>query len=168
MRIFHGWAVAVSGEPARGVAEICDGIVAWRAIRMRLATPMFATLLAEAHRVTGDVDEALRALEDVDPLVDRTGHRAFEPARLHLRGELLCADSCDRAEPALLHALQTAREQGCRAIELRAATSLARLWAEAGERHKAHDLLASVYEWFTEGFDTRDLKEAKALLDQLT
>ena len=101
---------------------------------------------------------------------DETGERWFEAELHRLRGEAaagVAADAPTEAEACFRQALAVAREQGAKLWELRAATSLARLWAEQGERAEAHDLLAPVYGWFTEGFDTADLKEAKALLEEL-
>jgi predicted ATPase len=102
--------------------------------------------------------------------VDRLEERWFEAHLLRLRGEALLAISPERAteaEACYEHALAVARDQGARLWELRAATSLARLWAEQGKLARANDLLAPVYGWFTEGFDTADLKDAKALLEEL-
>jgi predicted ATPase len=102
--------------------------------------------------------------------VDRLEERWFEAHLLRLKGEALLAISPERAaetEACYEHALAVARDQGARLWELRAATSLARLWRDQGRRAKARDLLTPVYGWFTEGFDTADLNEAKALLDEL-
>jgi predicted ATPase len=132
--------------------------------------PYFCTLLAQAHAAAGQIDAALEALEQADGLVARTDHGAFEAMRGHQRGELLLRASAGRraqAERQFLRCLELARAQGCRTIQLRAATSLARLRAEQGRRAEAHDLLAPIYGWFTEGFDTPDLQAAKALLDRL-
>jgi predicted ATPase len=103
-------------------------------------------------------------------LVDTTGERWYESEIYRLKGELLlqqASDNATEAESCFRHALGIARTQQAKSFELRTATSLARLWQSQGKRQEAHDLLASVYGWFTEGFDTADLQEAKALLDEL-
>ena len=103
-------------------------------------------------------------------LVDITGQRWYEAELYRLQGALLLQRSSDNhteAETCFHHALEIARTQQAKSFELRAATSLARLWQQQGKRQEAHDLLAPVYGWFTEGFDTADLKDAKALLDEL-
>ncbi len=104
-------------------------------------------------------------------LVDTTGKRWYEPELYRLKGALLLQQSLDNqaeAETCFHHALEIARTQQAKSFELRAATSLSKLWLQQGKRQEAHDLLAPVYNWFTEGFDTADLQEAKALLGALT
>jgi predicted ATPase len=101
---------------------------------------------------------------------DNTGECCYEAELHRLKGELRLQQSSDNhpeAESCFHHALDIARTQQAKSLELRAATSLARLWQQQGKRQEAHDLLAPVYGWFTEGFDTADLQEAKALLDAL-
>jgi predicted ATPase len=103
-------------------------------------------------------------------LVDTTGERWYEPELHRLKGQLLLQQSSDNStevENCFHHALEIARNQQAKSFELRAATSLARLWQQQGKRQEAHDLLTPVYNWFTEGFDTADLQEAKAMLDAL-
>ena len=103
-------------------------------------------------------------------LMDTTGERWYEPELHHLQGELLLQQSSDNhpeAASCFQQAIRIAQHQQAKSWELRAATSLARLWQQQGKRQEAHDLLAPVYGWFTEGFDTADLQEAKALLDEL-
>jgi predicted ATPase len=102
--------------------------------------------------------------------VDTTGERWYEPELYRLKGALLLQQAADHhaeAERCFHHALESARSQQAKSFDLRTATSLARLWQQQGKRQEAHDLLASVYHWFTEGFDTADLIEAKVLLDEL-
>jgi predicted ATPase len=102
--------------------------------------------------------------------VDTTGERWYEPELYRLKGELLLQQSSDNqveAQTCFHHALTIARDQQAKSFELRTATSLARLWQQQGKRQEAHALLAPVYQWFTEGFDTADLQDAKALLDAL-
>jgi predicted ATPase len=127
-------------------------------------------LLAGLHLSTKNSGEALQALEEALARVDRLEERWFEPDLWRLKGEALVALSPERAaeaEACYQQALTVARHQDARLWELRAAMSLARLWRDQHKRAEAHDLLAPVYGWFTEGFDTADLKDAKALLGEL-
>ena len=118
----------------------------------------------------GQVEQALRCVEEAIAVMDLTNERWFEAEVHRTAGEIavLLSDSdAAKAEAFFDHALSIARQQQAKSWELRAAISMARLWRDQGKRNKARDLLAPVYGWFTEGFDTRDLKEAKALLDEL-
>ena len=125
-------------------------------------------LLVQALAACGRHDEGLAALRQATALVEETGERYVEAEIHRLEGNLLLAtDDTAAAEACYLRALAVARAQEARSLELRAACDLARLWAECGDRARAAELLAPVYGWFTEGFDTADLKEAKALLDGL-
>jgi predicted ATPase len=115
-------------------------------------------------------ETGLTALAEALTLVDTTGERVWEPELYRLKGALLLQQSSDNhteAEACFQQAITIAQSQQAKSFELRAATSLARLWQQQGKRQEAHALLAPVYEWFTEGFDTADLKDAKALLDEL-
>ena len=121
-------------------------------------------LLADSYRRAGRLNEGLAALDELERLIEATHVRHHE-ALLHLiRGDLLIG--LDEL-PAVRASFQKATRQSAKLYELRAATSLARLWRDQGKRNEARDLLAPIYGWFTEGFDTPDLKEAKALLDEL-
>jgi predicted ATPase len=115
----------------------------------------------------GERDAAESLISDALEEIARTGSRYFEAEIHRIRGELLWPSDHDVAAGCFEQALQIARDQGSKLLELRAVTSLARLRRDQGERQKAHDLLAPIYDWFTEGFDTADLKEAAALLDEL-
>ena len=132
------------------------------------------TLQAEAYAEDGQAREGLRMLEEAFTLVDATAERLWEAEMYRLKGKLLQrAESGERCagltpEACFLKALEVARRQQAKSLELRAATSLARLWQQQGKRQDAYELLAPVYGWFTEGFDTADLIDAKALLDELT
>ena len=169
--ILHGWAVAAGGATATGIAQLREGLAAGEAIGVRQHTPSFLGLLAETlHRCR----ESRRGAEAA-----RRGIGAGAPARGALvRGGAAAAEGrgaagfarptdLAEAEACYRQALDVARGQSARLWELRAATSLARLWRDQGKRAEARDLLAPVYDWFTEGFDTADLKDAKALLDEL-
>ena len=125
-------------------------------------------ILAEAHLRAGQLDDALGTLDRAAETAAATGECHYQAELHRLRGVIVAATG-ESAEAALwLHrAIDTARSQQAKSLELRAATSLARLWADQGKRAEAYDLLAPVYGWFTEGFDTADLQDAKALLDEL-
>jgi predicted ATPase len=139
-----------------------QAIAARQAMAIGLQLPYYLGLVAAVHLVAGDPTEALARLDDAATALHSRDERWFDPELHRLRGEALlrCGDSNPAAvEECYLNAITVARAQGARWWELRA------LWADRGERQEAHDLLAPVHGWFTEGFDTRDLKQAKALLD---
>jgi predicted ATPase len=170
-RILQGWTDAQKGEAATGIARIRDGLAATEATGTRISTPFHLTLLAEALAYAEKMDEALATLDDALATAVASGVRGSDAEIHRLRGELtarLPYSDPAKAEDLFRTALAIAREQGTRGYELRAATSLARLWGEQGRRGEARDLLAPVYSSFTEGFDTSDLKDAKRLLDELT
>ncbi len=169
-RVLQGWTDAQKGEATTGIARIRDGMAAFEATGARLATPLFLALLAKALAFAGKIEEGLAALDDALAQAAVSGVRGWDAEIHRLRGELtgrLPYPDPAKAEDSFRTALAIAREQGTRGYELRAAMSLARLLREEGRRTEAHDLLAPVYSSFTEGFDTPDLKETKALLDEL-
>jgi predicted ATPase len=152
--------------------ELTAFATVWPLTRRRAPayTPYYLTLLAEALALAGKIEEGLAALDDALATAAVSGARGWSAEIHRLRGELTARLPCPdpaKAEDSFRTALAIAREQGTRGYELRAATSLARLWAEQGRRTEARELLAPLYGWFTEGFDTQDLKEAKALLEEL-
>jgi predicted ATPase len=168
--LMRGWALAQQGQAKEGIEQITQGLMTYRATGAELWRPYFLALLAEAHGTLGEPEEGLTVLTEALTLTETTGGRWCEPELYRLQGELLLQCSSDNqgeAEIGFYHAMTIARSQQAKSFELRAATSLARLWQQQGKRQEAHDLLASVYNWFTEGFDTADLKDAKALLDEL-
>ena len=169
-RILQGWADAQRGEATTEIALIRDGMAALEATGARLHTPLHRTLLAEALALAGKIEEGLATLDDALAKAAISGQRGWDAEIHRLRGELtarLPYPDPAKTEDSFRTALAITREQGTRGYELRAATSLARLWREQGRRGEARDLLAPLYASFTEGFDTADLKDAKALLDQL-
>jgi predicted ATPase len=153
--------------------ELSTSATVWRRPKRpaaRVHTPFYLTLLAEALAFAGKIEEGLATLDDALAQAAVSGERGWDAEIHRLRGELTARLPCPdpaKAEESFRTALAIAREQGTRGYELRAATSLARLWGEKGRLGEARDLLAPVYDSFTEGFDTADLKEAKALLDEL-
>jgi predicted ATPase len=168
--IVHGWVLAQQGQAQEGIEQIHQGLTAWRATGAEIARPYHLALLAEAYGAMGQPEAALVVLVEALTLVDNTGERLYESELYRLKGELLlqqAADNQAEAENCFHHALDIARNQQAKSFELRVATSLARLWQQQGKRQEAHDLLAPVYHWFAEGFDTADLQDAKALLDEL-
>src|SRR5215213_4153515 len=168
--VVRGWALADGGRVEEGIAVMRRGLADYRATGAETWSPYFLGLLAEAHGRGGQAAAGLRLAADALDRVERTGVRWIEAELHRLRGELLLtvpeADQPE-VETCFVRALTVAREQGARLWELRAATSLARLWRDQGRRAEAHDLLAPIHDWFTEGFDTPDLQDAKALLDEL-
>jgi predicted ATPase len=168
--ILRGWAWAHQGRVKEGIEEIQQGLRAFQATGAETARPYYLALLAEAQGTRGEPETGLTVLAEALTLADTTGERWYEPELYRLKGALLLQQSSDNhleAESCFHHALEVARAQQAKSFELRTATSLARLWQQQGKRQEAHDLLAPVYHWFTEGFDTADLQEAKALLEEL-
>src|SRR5262249_9058225 len=165
----RGWALAQqAGQAKEGIKQLNQGLIAWRAIGSEANRSYFLALLAEAHWTLGEPEAGLTVLTEALAFVETTGERWYEPELYRLQGELLLQLSSDNqadAETCFHHALEITRNQQAKSLELRAATSLARLWQQQGQRAEAYDLLAPVYGWFTEGFDTADLQEARALLD---
>jgi class 3 adenylate cyclase/tetratricopeptide (TPR) repeat protein len=169
-RIHRGWAVARLGEGEQGVAEMQQGVAEAARIGTGWGAPKVLAMYAEAFWTVGRHDKALGALETGVALAEQQAEYRWNAELRRLRGEILLDQGEGRAEEAegLFHeALEIARRQEAKGWELRAATSLARLWQRQGKRAEARDLLQPVYAWFTEGFDTQDLKDAKALLAEL-
>jgi len=134
----------------------------------------YLVLLAEAYGKVGQVEDGLAALAEALTMVDKTVERVYEAELYRLKGELTLQFSIqslesrvEEAAACFLKAIEIARKQQAKSLELRAVMSLSRLWQRQGRRQEAHALLAEIYNWFTEGFDTKDLQEAKALLDEL-
>jgi predicted ATPase len=166
----RGWAMAERGRNEEGIAHIEEGLAALRAGGAEVWRPHLLCLLAEAYTQTGRIDEGLRALTEAHVSADEYENRAFEAETHRLKGELLLKkddSNIPEAQNCFQRAVEIARKQSAKSLELRATMSLARLLAKQGERDEARAMLADIYNWFTEGFDTADLKEAKALLDQL-
>jgi predicted ATPase len=168
--MLRGWALAQQGRPKEGIEQMHQSLTAWRATGAETIRPYWLAILAEAYGTLGEPGAGLTALAEALTLVDSTGERLYEAELYRLKGALLLQQSLDNqaeAESCFAQAIAIAQNQQAKSLELRAATTLARLWQQQGKRQEAHDLLAPIYNWFTEGFDTADLKDAKALLEEL-
>ena len=167
-RILRGWALANEGESDTGIEEMRCGLNEWRATGPRVRYVYHLALLADAYRQTAERAHGLRAVEEALTVASETGERFWEPELYRLKGELLLLstrEAMNEAQACCDRAIELARTRGAKSLELRAATSLARLWQSQGKLAEACDLLAPVYDWFTEGFDTADLKDAKTVLE---
>jgi predicted ATPase len=176
--IMRGWAVAAQGGAPRGgqgqgddgISQIQQGLAAWRATGAEGVRPYYLPLQAEASAQMGQVEAALTLLAEALAVANDTGERRWEAELHRLKGEVLLAHAAEQhaeADICFRQALEIARRQQAKSLELRAAMSLSRLWKQQGKRPEAYALLAPIYGWFTEGFDTADLQEAKALLETL-
>jgi predicted ATPase len=169
--IMRGWALAMQGQGAEGLTQLCQGLDAYRATGTEFYRPHFLSMLAEVHCIMGQPEAGLTVLSEALTLVETTGERYYAAELHRLKGESFlqhAAPEVSHAETCFQQALDIARRQQAKSLELRAAMSLARLWQQQGKRQEARALLAEVYHWFTEGFDTADLQEAKALLQAVS
>jgi predicted ATPase len=168
--IMQGWALAHQGQTQEGLAQIQQGLTAWRDTGAETLRPYFLALLAEAYGAMGQPETGMIALTEALVLVEKTGERWYEPESYRLKGALLLQRSTDHhaeAQVCFQQAIAVADGQQAKSWELRAAMSLSRLWQRQGQCAAARELLAPIYGWFTEGFDTADLQEAKVLLTEL-
>ena len=166
--IHRGWVKAKNGDVVEGISLLRSGLATYRANGSELLMPHHTALLARAYDIAGQVEEALTALDEALQITDMTGERWVAAELNRHKGQLLLLQGhSDAAEELYRNALTIAVEQEAKLWELRAAMSLARLWRDQGRSAEACDLLAPVYGWFTEGFDTSDLKQAKTLLESL-
>jgi predicted ATPase len=158
------------GYLEHNLPQIQEAVTTRKAIVVRLAGLFEIALLAEAYGAANRIEDGLSVLTEAIDCGQRTGEGFHLPELHRLKGALLLQQSSDNyteAEICFHQALGVARHQQAKSLELRAAMSLARLWQQQGKQVEAHELLAPIYHWFTEGFDTADLQEAKALLDAL-
>ena len=168
--ILRGWARAVQGQTTEGIAEMRQGIAAWRAIGASVVLSTYLATLAEVYGHIGQLGDAQQLLSEAQTLVHTTGERYWAAEVSRLQGDVLLqarGGQTREAAECYHQALDIARRQQAKSLELRAAMSLARLWQQQGKQAEARALLAPLYGWFTEGFDTADLQEAKALLEAL-
>ena len=169
--VLQGWCLAQQSH-GEGLAELEYGLNAWRKTGARLGVTYFLALEAEAHEALGQFDDARVCVAEAHTLVHRTGQRWWLPELSRLEGGLLLVPDGNRqqedeAEACFHHAIEVAREQEAKMLELRAAVSLSRLWQRQGKGDDAEALLGEISHWFTEGFTTADLQEANALLKEL-
>jgi predicted ATPase len=178
-RLLHGWALMAQGQAEEGLEQMRQSLTAYEATGAAIWRPYFLALLAEGYTKVGAADEGLRVLAEALAAAQHTSERVWEAELYRLKGELLQVRHpqsapgsgmayAAEAEACFQQALDVARRQQAKSLELRAAMSLSRLWQQQGKRQEAYDLLVPVYGWFTEGFDTADLQEAKALLGVLS
>jgi predicted ATPase len=177
-QVLQGWSLAESGQSSAGIAQMCESLGTWQAIGAEIALPYALALLTAAYGKSGQPDAALATLTAALAAAQRTGERFYEAELHRLQGQL-CLQTAIRdsvsgvstqdamAEACFQQALAVARQQQTKSLELRAAASLARLWQQQGKHAEARALLTPICGWFTEGFDTPDLQEARALLDKL-
>jgi predicted ATPase/DNA-binding winged helix-turn-helix (wHTH) protein len=186
--IVHGWALAVQGQAEDGVRQMREGMAAVRSTGTEIGHSRYLAVLAEVYGELGQTDDGLSLLHEAMKEVERTGERFYEAELYRLKGALTLRSKVQGpkskvqspkspipgtqaeadAERCFHQAIDVARRQQAKSLELRAVASLSRLWQSQGQRKKARRALATVCDWFTEGFDTSDLRGAKALLDELT
>ena len=170
MHIDTRLSFALTDKASNAIQTINAGIAACRSTGASVLTPLSLSYLSKAYAELGQFDDAWRCIADAKSKVETTGERWCEAEVCHVNGEIaLMSPKQDvpQAETHFQRALAVARQQQAKSWELRASMSLARLWRDQGKVQQARELLAPVYRWFTEGFDTRDLKEAKELLEEL-
>ena len=181
--IHRGWALAEQGQGEEGIVQLRQGLAAFRAIGASEGQTYYLALLAEAQGKAGRAEDGLSTLAEALTAVHNTGERVYEAELYRLKGQLTLQFKVQGPKPVLSlvegskveeeaeeyfhRAIDIARRQQAKSWELRAAMSLARLWQQQGKNAEARQLLEEIYGWFTEGFDTKDLQEAKALLDEL-
>ena len=185
--VMQGWALTELNHPEKGIPMIRKGIAAWEKTRAELQLPLFLALLAQAYQRAGQYTLALQTLDSALSVVTRTGERAYDAELTRRKGELCLAlgkttetvsggefgvtnssdNTVEKAEAYFQEALAIARRQGAKSWELRAALSLSELWCSQNRSREAYNLLRPIYLWFSEGFDTKDLQQAKHLLEKL-
>ena len=167
---YQGSLFALTDDASNAVQMITSGITALRPTGVTAWMPRWLSYLAIAHANLGQIDDAWRCIGEAISTIETTKERWFEAETNRVAGEIALKSpepDAAKAEEYFERALAVARQQQAKSWELRAAMSLARLWRDQGKTVEARELLSPVYGWFTEGFETRDLKEAKALLDAL-
>jgi class 3 adenylate cyclase/predicted ATPase len=185
--VYRGWVLAEQDQAEEGTAQIRRGLATWEAAGTEFNQSYYRAVLAEAYRKSGRAEEGLTVLADALAAIDRAGDRYYEAELYRLKGTLTLQSQASleqvssksqasqdqseiekEAEECFLKAIEVARKQQAKSLELRAVMSLSRLWQQQGKKNEAQQLLANIYGWFTEGFDTKDLQEAKALLQELS
>lgn len=172
----QGWILVEQGQAEEGIAQMCQDRPASRATGGgKVERPHSLADLAAAHGKVGQIEKGLDALAEMLTFVDTTGTREWEAELYRLKGQLTLQSKVQgpksqvqEAEECFLKAIEIARRQQAKSLELRAVTSLSRLWQSQGKQKEAHQMLSEIYNWFTEGSDTKDLQEAKRLIDELS
>ena len=169
-RMLRGWAMAARGEAVEGIEEIESAFSDWLATGSRYRQSFYTFLLAQAYERAGQIDKSLETINEGIGYYEKQFSVRFGPIFYWIRGDLILqgGGSQKDAEAQFRRALNIAQGQGAKLPELRAATSLARLWHSQGKKDEARQLLSGIYDWFTEGFDAPDLVDAKALLEELS
>jgi predicted ATPase len=175
--ILKGWVLTEQGHGEKGIEHIRQGLATWRSIGVELGITWFHAVLVESFKKEGRIEDGMAFLSFTLETMRNNEERLYEAELYRLKGELMLAQSSvqrlassvqKEAEECFLKAIEIAQKQQAKSLELRASTSLARLWQQQGKKSEAHNLLSDVYKWFTEGFDTKDLQDAKALLEELS
>ena len=165
---YRGVALAMMGQLQQGIAQMREGTAGDLAGTVRLYLPGTLGYLAQTQGNAGQPEEGLSTVAEALAIVEQTGERHWEAELHRVRAELLRMQGAEAEAEASLHiAVEVARRQQAKSWELRAAVSLSRLWLSQGRKAEAHRMLAEIYNWFTEGFETPDLREARDLLDSL-
>jgi adenylate cyclase len=169
--MYHGWALAAQGQMEAGIAQVQQGLAAHRAPGARIGLCRWLGLLAELHGRAGQFGAGRTVLAEAFAVIRQEGLSTFAAEFYRIQGDCLVQTGTrhqeEDAEASLLQALAIASQQQAKAYELRAALSLGRLWRRQGKPDAARDLLEPIYGWFTEGLDTPDLRDARALLEEL-
>ena len=173
--IFRGSALTEQGQEEEGMAQMRQGLTTYQATGAEVGRQWFLAMLAEAYGKVGQVEEGFQVLAEATAVMRKTEQHHWEAELYRIKGELVLQSQVEshkskveEAEAWFLKALAVARKQQAKSLELRAVMSLSRLWQQQGKKDEARQLLAEIYGWFTEGFDTKDLQEAKALLEELS
>lgn len=168
--IFRGWALTEQGQVEEGIEQMRQGLDAWCDTGARWLEPLYLSLLAGAYMKLGQTTKGLALLKKAQTEVEQTGERFWEAELYRLKGEMLIVGGAgeDEVEACIQQAVDIARRQHSKSLELRATVSLGRLWQAQGKKEEACQMLADIYGWFSEGFDTLDLKAAQALLEELS
>jgi predicted ATPase len=166
----RAWVLSEQGNPEEATTLFRQGLDVWRSTGMEIHLPEFLSVLAEMYAKAGQVDEALSTIAEAISQMEKSDERYWEAEVHRVKGELLQMKGADEAEVEqhFQRAIEVARQRSAKSLELRATMSLCRLWQRQGKVDEARKALAEIFNWFTEGFDTADLKEAKALLEELS
>jgi len=173
--MMRGWALAAQGQVEEGIVQMQQGLAAWQATGAELSRPGYLALLAEVYGKAGQIEEGLNIVAEALVLMDNTGESVYKAELYRLKGTLTLQSKVqgpkskvEEAKECFLKAIEIAQRQQARSLELRAVMSLSRLWQQQGKKEEARQILTEIYSWFTEGFDTKDLQEARVLLEELT